>query len=81
MLDRRKKIAENIISQAGCPVVSRKEAARLSGGLISEKTLANLDCLGEGPGEKIRIGKRIGYSVESYASWFADRIENCSKAA
>ena len=80
MLDQRNEVVKNIIAQAGCPIISRREAARLSGGLISEKTLANLDCLGEGPGEKIRIGKRIGYPVESYASWFADRIENCSKA-
>ncbi len=80
MLDQRKEVVKNIIAQAGCPIISRKEAARLSGGLISEKTLANLDCLGEGPGEKIRLGKRIGYSVESYATWFADRIESCKAA-
>ena len=79
MLVQRKKIVATIIAQAGAPIISRKEAARLSGGLVSEKTLANLDCLGEGPGEKIRIGNRVGYAVESYADWLASRVENCHK--
>ncbi|MCK5680114.1 hypothetical protein KAI46_04810 [bacterium] len=75
MLDQRNEVVKNIIAQAGCPIISRKEAARLSGGLISEKTLANLDCLGEGPTEKIRIGKRVGYPTEVFATWFSGQIK------
>jgi len=68
---KRAEIITDIISRANAPLISRKEAAKLTGGLMAEKTIANLDCLGEGPSEKIRIGKRVGYPTAIFAEWFA----------
>ena len=74
-MSNKQEIINSIISRANAPLISRKEAARLSGGLVSEKTLANLDSLNEGPRERIRIGRRVGYPVEVFAAWFAMQIE------
>ena len=67
-------LIEEILKSCPGPVISRKEAAKLSGGLISEKYLANLDCNGEGPNERINVGRRAGYRSESFARWLAGRI-------
>ena len=71
-------ITSQIISRSSRPVVSRVEAARLSGGLVTPKTLANLDSQGLGPGARVRYGKKIGYPVEEFARWLADRIQPIS---
>jgi len=67
-------LKEEILKSCPGPVISRKEAAKLTGGLISEKYLANLDCDGTGPSDRVNIGRRVGYRSESFARWFAERI-------
>ncbi|TIH12511.1 hypothetical protein D0S45_17725 [Marinifilum sp. JC120] len=57
------------------PVFTRKEAERLTGGLIKAKTLANLDSRRLGPPGKFRMGRQVGYSREEFLSWFVKRIE------
>ena len=47
------------------PVVSRAELARITGGLISVKTLSNEDALQKGPRERVRAGSKVGYSKAS----------------
>ena len=74
-MNSKQEIIKNIIDLAGAPIISRKEASKLSGGLVSEKTLANLDCLNEGPKERVRIGSRIGYPVTAFAEWYANRVK------
>jgi hypothetical protein len=53
--------------------VSRQEVRNFSGGIINEKTLANLDSLGMGPAGRIRIGRKITYSVSSLIEWLESR--------
>lgn len=66
---------EEILAKCPSPVISRKEAAKISGGLISEKFLANLDSGGDGPAERVRIGRRVGYVTTSFAEWLVARVE------
>lgn len=66
---------EKILAACPGPIISRKEAAKLTGGLISEKYLANLDCNGQGPSGRVNIGRRTGYNSASFAEWLAKRIE------
>jgi len=54
--------------------VSRQEVRNFSGGIINEKTLANLDSLGMGPAGRIRIGRKIAYSVSSLIMWLESRV-------
>lgn len=58
------------------PVVSRSEAARITGGLISPKTLSNEDALGRGPTPRVRIGSKVGYTREAIMGYLRRKIKN-----
>jgi hypothetical protein len=55
------------------PIVSRSEVREFTGGLISQKYLANLDSKGLGPSERVRCGRRVGYPVDSLIEWLRQR--------
>lgn len=57
----------------GCPVVARSQIARFSGGLLTPKTLANLDSLGKGPEGRLVVGRRVGYDVHTLVEWMRER--------
>ena len=50
-------------------LVARSEVGRFSGGVVSPHYIANMDCRGLGPVERIRIGRKIAYPVESLVDW------------
>ena len=54
------------------PLISRDHVEELLGGVISSKTLANLDCLGEGP-RRMRVGRKVVYKTEDLLEWLAKR--------
>jgi hypothetical protein len=55
--------------------VARTEVGKFTGGLISEKYLANLDCGGKGPAVRIRSGRKIIYPVVEFVKWLENRSE------
>ena len=57
------------------PVVSRAELARITGGLISVKTLSNEDALHKGPRERVRAGSKVGYSKASAMAYLRNKIQ------
>lgn len=57
------------------PVFTRKIASCTIGGLMSPKTLSNLDALGQGP-NKVQIGSRVGYERESFIQWLRGRLRS-----
>ncbi len=63
------------IEQALPPVFSRKKAEKVLGGLISAKTLSNLDALRTGP-HRIWLGSKIGYKREEFMLWLTGRIKS-----
>jgi hypothetical protein len=54
-------------------LVARSEVGRFSGGVISPPYLANLDSKGEGPAERIRVGRKICYPVNALVDWLKER--------
>jgi hypothetical protein len=56
-------------------IVARTEIKEFTGGLISEKYLANLDSTGKGPAGRIRIGRKIAYPVVEFVQWLESRSE------
>lgn len=42
---------------------------------LTPKAMANLDSKGEGPSERIRIGRQVAYSVDVLLSWVFDRLK------
>lgn len=60
-------------------LVARSEVGKFTGGVISPGTLANLDCKGLGPQEKIRIGKKVVYDASAFVEWLRKRIAGDDK--
>ena len=56
------------------PVVSRAELARITGGLISAKTLSNEDALQKGPRERVRAGSKVGYTRASAMAYLRKKL-------
>lgn len=57
------------------PVIARKEVARILGGIIAPKTLANLDSLGEGPKARFKIGRNVAYITADLLAWLEERAQ------
>lgn len=54
-------------------IVAREKVGEFTGGILNPKTLANLDATGEGPQERVAIGRKIGYPVEPFIAWLESR--------
>lgn len=54
--------------------VSRDRVSEFSGGIIHPRTLANLDCKGEGP-KRIRVGRKVAYEVKELCNWLSKRAQ------
>jgi hypothetical protein len=57
------------------PVIARDHVERLLGGIISSKSLANLDSLGAGP-KRMRVGRKVAYRTEDLLEWLSNRTQN-----
>ena len=44
--------------------------------LYKPRTLANLDCLGRGPGGRMRIGGKVCYPRDQVVIWFASQVRH-----
>ncbi len=74
----RKAFFESVIKNienALPPVISRTEAAKATGGLISVKTLSNEDALRKGPQNKIRVGSKVGYTREAFITYLRRKLK------
>ena len=57
------------------PYVAREQVALFSGGALNPRTLANHDSQKTGPKDRIRIGRKIVYSLDSLIEWMEERAE------
>lgn len=55
-------------------IVARSKVQDFTGGLIKGTTVANLDSNDEGPPEVVRIGRVVGYPVDSFITWLERRV-------
>ena len=53
--------------------VARTEISHFTGGIISERYIANLDSRGKGPAGRIRTGRKIAYPITSLIEWLENR--------
>ncbi|HRT81544.1 MAG TPA: hypothetical protein P5127_00115 [Oscillospiraceae bacterium] len=57
-------------------LVARSRISSFTGGVISEKYLANLDSRGLGPAGRVKIGRRVAYPVDALIAWLEARATN-----
>lgn len=53
--------------------ITRSKAVEILGGIYARGTYANLDCKGQGPSEKIKVGGKIAYPRDSFVAWVKER--------
>ena len=53
--------------------VARTEIKTFSGGLISEKYVANLDSQGAGPEGRFKVGRKVAYPIDALVAWLEGR--------
>lgn len=70
--DLWEKTAENWPSE----LVSRTEVDKFTGGLFSAKTMANKDCLKEGPKTKIRFKRKVAYPKADLVAWLCSQSDS-----
>jgi hypothetical protein len=54
------------------PVIARSAVETFLGGVISQKHLANLDSLGQGP-PRFRVGRKVVYRTDDLLEWLSER--------
>ena len=52
---------------------ARQQISTFTGGAMSEKYLANLDCQGKGPKGRSKIGRKVVYRVNDLIEWLESR--------
>ena len=57
------------------PFVAREKVGEFTGGIISPKTLANLDSSGGGPKGRITVGRKVAYPVAELIVWLESRAK------
>ena len=55
--------------------VAREKIGEFSGGLLSAGRMANLDSQGQGPLERVRVGRKVAYPVKPLIQWMLERAE------
>ncbi len=55
--------------------VARVAVPEFTGKMLTARTMANLDCLGQGPKDKYSVGRKVFYTVDSLIEWLRERIE------
>lgn len=55
------------------PVFSRSSLTKLTGGLINQRTIANLQSKNQGP-PSFQYGKKIAFERDSFISWAFEKI-------
>ena len=53
-------------------LVARQEIYKITGGLISPRTMANLDSQGKGPRERIVRGGKVAYDIDVLIEWLRE---------
>ena len=53
--------------------VAREKVGEFTGGMVSPRYIANLDCKGLGPNDSIIIGRKRAYPVDSLIAWLENR--------
>ena len=64
---------EYLIEKWPSAIVARKEISRFTGGVLTSRTMANLDSSGQGIPDRFLIGRKVCYFTKSVARFLEDR--------
>ena len=62
-------------------VFPRKDVSKLTRGIVSSRSMANLDSLGVGPSMKVRLNGYVCYEKQDFLEWLKARANGEHKSA
>ena len=65
---------ESLAAKWPSSFVSRDRVHEFTGGIISQRYLANLDSRGLGPENRVRVGRKVAYPVDDLIAWLESRV-------
>jgi hypothetical protein len=73
------KVFADMAARWPSSIVAREQSGQFSGGSVTPRYMANLDSRGEGPKDRIRIGRKVAYPVDSFIEWLNERSHPLKK--
>ncbi len=67
------KILESLAERWPSEIVARKEIGKFTGGVLSSRTLANMDSKGTGIPERFLLANQVAYPVSAVIAWLKSR--------
>lgn len=73
----KRDIFDEMVQRWPSSLVARREVHKFTGGLLRPQSLANLDCLGKGPEERVIMseGRKVAYPAQVLAAWLRGRCQ------
>jgi len=68
-----KDVFQEMVERWPSALVARRKVGDFTGGAISPKYLANLDCLNLGPSEKVVVAGHVCYPTQPFSDWLRAR--------
>ena len=65
---------ESLAAKWPSAFVSRDRIEQFTGGIMSQRYLANLDSRGLGPKNRVRVGRKVAYPVDDLIAWLESRV-------
>lgn len=69
-----KKIKARLNNLYPLGIVPRSDIGRATGGILSSKTMSNMDARGEGIKTKLNVGRKRCYPVDDVVDYVATRV-------
>jgi hypothetical protein len=73
--EKVKILFQDMIERWPSSLVARSQLSKFTGGLLSQRYMANLDSLGIGIKDRIRCGRQIAYPVRSVVEFLESRTQ------
>ena len=67
------KVLDSLAAGWPSQIVARKEIGKFTGGILSARTLANMDSRGDGIPERFLLANQVAYPVSAVIAWLKTR--------
>ena len=67
------KVLDSLADRWPSEIVARKEIGKFTGGVLSSRTLANMDSKGTGIPERFLLANQVAYPVSAVIAWLKER--------
>ena len=67
------KVLESLADRWPSQIVARKEIGKFTGGVLSSRTLANMDSRGDGIPERFLLANQVCYPTAAVIRWLKER--------